>query len=214
MKIPIPERGAKAIKQFVLQILNTSLAVIIALSFQELVEWRRIRGLVATARAHMDSEVRDNGKDLAGVMTNIGIVQGDVDDRLAFIDEVLAARETNGEVKDRPGLFRTFNVVLSATSRSTAEATGALGHMDYLQVKRYAEAYSMQQEFNRIRERLAEQFTLVKPSLNEHTSLVKMSTPELQLLRGNLSILRHLLVDLRDYGTLLQGFYRQALTGR
>src|SRR5207247_255890 len=45
---------------------------------------------------------------------------------------------------------------LPSTSRSTAEATGALGYMEYTEVKKYAAVYEVQQQFLRLQDRLLE----------------------------------------------------------
>ena len=45
----------------------------------------------------------------------------------------------------------SYNLALLNTARrSTAEATGALGYMDYSEVKRFATVYDLQQQFNRL----------------------------------------------------------------
>jgi len=54
-------------------------------------------------------------------------------------------------------LSLSYNLaLLNTASRSTAEATGALGYMDYAEVKRFATVYDLQQEFNRLQDRLIE----------------------------------------------------------
>src|SRR5687767_986989 len=89
-RIRMPEGRSQAIKQFVLQILNTSLAVIIALSFEGLVEWRRIQNLVATARAHLHSEIADNRADVAKVLVWMSEIEGQLADVVQLTGEILA----------------------------------------------------------------------------------------------------------------------------
>jgi hypothetical protein len=59
MALNLPPHRKQALRAFALQILNTTLAVLIALSFENLVDRYRIHNLVATARAHMDSEIAE-----------------------------------------------------------------------------------------------------------------------------------------------------------
>lgn len=217
MKFLLSENRVKAIRTFLLQILNTTLAVLIALSFDQLVERRRNRKLVENAEIHMDSELRDNGRDVSKVMTAIVQSRGDVDGLLKFTTDVLAVREahaagrTTGGIKEISWTVHPFGIVLASSGRSTAEATGALGHMDYGEVKRYAEAYQLQQEFMRIRERLSDQITAVYPQLG---FITKLSMPELQSLRAGLFAVRGTLSDLEGYAKLLLRFYDNVLNRR
>jgi hypothetical protein len=213
-RIEMPEGRKKAIRQFVLQILNTSLAVIIALSFEGLVEWRRIRQLVATARQHVRSEIIDNKKDLSGSFYWLALIQKDAARCLATVEAIATARaagETGEELPEGEITLATLGLVLAATSRDTAEATGALGHMEYAEVKLYAETYGIQEEFMRIRQRMAEEQTRIQGLIRRDFAVVPIS--ELEELRATLVSFQQSVREMKNHGKLLIEFYDRALAG-
>jgi hypothetical protein len=196
----LPPRRKQALRDFAVQILNTTLAVLIALSFDGLVEWYRIRRLVATAQAHMDSEIAENRKDVAAARGWSAKGLKGAGRCLGEIGRQMAARES----KQPPPPFDCGallpQTVLSTTSRSTAEATGALGHMPYTEVKRYAAAYEYQQTISHTFERLGDHYAEVK-------KLFKVDVRQLGL--DELKVLR---TDFLTYATLLDTLHGQTAT--
>lgn len=211
-----PSTGrAKSVRQFLLQILNTTLAVLIALSFEGLVEWRRIRNLVSTAREHMQNEIRSNRKDLAGIVSVLPEIEARAKERLQVTEAVLAARaaaaagESRPAAADPPWDLRLINLVLGATSRSTAEATGALGHMDYAEVKRFSEAYTMQQEVMRLRERYVDSQAAAILALRG--DLTEKVTSQVESAHAATVAWVQALAEFKSHSLLLLKFYDQAL---
>ena len=214
MSLSIPEHRLKAVKQFALQILNTTLAVLIALSFEGLVEWRRIRYQVATAQSHMDNEMRENRKDVTQVRSWAGKSIKDGDQLLGLVGALIRVQEEKGAPETPKGEFGVFswNAILSATARSTADATGVFAHMRYDEVKRYAGVYDYQQHVSRTLERLDEQFLLVKSMFKE--DLGKLNLDELKSLRGGLLNLLQILRTVESQSGTMLRFYRDALERR
>jgi hypothetical protein len=202
----------KAIEEFALQILNTTIAVLIALAFGGLVDWRHERRQVADARAQMDAELRDNLKDAAAMESMIARSQAGVSEQIVHADGLLAARRAGTEAsavkKPRQG-FYSFSEVFGASSRATAEASGALAHMNYGDLKRYASAYEYQQHVTRTLERLSDQFLAINGVLE--TGLAELDVDHLRAARGEMLTLRMLLTRLAGQRELLVKFYQQAL---
>ena len=217
MKIPLRDDHVQAVKRFALQILNTSLAVIIALTFEGLVERKRIRDLVTTATAHMRGELRENRQDIVKAMAEFQRNQRELQEALGFLDALIAALEAKAAGLEAPKVnghvsVRSIHVLLDSTSRGTAEATGALAHMPYAQVKRFAGAYNYQQVVQNTLNRWHEQTSYAVSMLK--ADLGQLSLTELREIRTSLSNAQRIMTELsRQAPTMLQ-FYDQALSDR
>ena len=127
--------------------------VLIALSFDGLMEWRRERTLVREARENLTQEIRDNRERLDGsIQANLKHRQ-DVKRGLDELDRMIAAG--GGEHTVRAGLSST---VLRQTSWDTTQSTGAIRHMSYSEVKTYTLLYDLQRDWVRIQSRLIDQW--------------------------------------------------------
>jgi hypothetical protein len=214
--VGIRNEHLQAVRRFALQVLNISLAVIIALAFEGLVERRRIHSLVATATDHMRSELADNRKDVSSALAHVERGKREVADGIAYLDKLLAAIEAKLAGKEAPNVegglsFHAFQVLLAATSRSTAEATGALGHMPYERVKLFAEAYVYQQAVQQNLDRCAEQGWVVTTLMT--TDLNRLSVEQLRELRSALQAIERTLRQLGSQMPTMIGFYDRALAG-
>jgi hypothetical protein len=120
-----------------------TLGVLIALLINGLVEWNNNRALVAEARATIRREVAANLKELAGLPDAIKSSSEDLENALDLANDLLTKGKT-----DIRSLRLNFNLAtLNDSGFRSAERTGALAHMDYDEVQRYSELYSMQELF-------------------------------------------------------------------
>ena len=118
--------------------------MLIALLINGLVEWNNNRQLVEQARATIRLEVEANLKELAGLPENIKRSASELETALRFADQLLATGTT-----DVRSLRLKFDLAtLNSSGWQTAERTGALAHMDYVEVQEYSEIYTMQQLFD------------------------------------------------------------------
>jgi hypothetical protein len=203
----------QAVRGFALQILNTTLAVLIALSFDGLVESYRIRRLVATAQAHMDSEILENHKDVANAQVWAAKGKVRITECLEMLGELITARENQQEPPRSSSCgAEVFNVVLNTTSRSTAEATGAFGHMRYDEVKRYAGAYHFQEAITQTFQRLAAHYPSVLKFFK--VNFRQLSLDELKVVRGDFLTYLLLLEQLSGQTKTMLMFYDKALGRR
>lgn len=203
-------------KRFVLQVLHISLGVIIALGFDGCVERRRIQKLVDTATAHMRSELEDNREDMKGTLVHIKRNRREIGEARTLIDRWIHAAELRAaghtsEIPQGGFTFHPFQALLASSSRSTAEATGALGHMLYQKVKRFNEAYVYQQMVQQILDRCAEQSWVVRSTMGPDMS--RKSREQMLEFRSALQALDRTLTQLDDQGRKLIEFYDRALAG-
>jgi hypothetical protein len=152
MEIHTPERPPLSVKEFGIQLATITIGILIALSLEGVTQWFHHRSLVREARANLASELRDNKTELDKVLNTAPESEKQLRTALQFIDDLLAHRKSEIHT-----LSLSYNLaLLNTASRSTAEATGALGYMDYAEVKRFATVYDLQQQFNRLQDRLIE----------------------------------------------------------
>ncbi len=152
MEVHAPEGPILSRRHLVIQLATITAGVLIALAFDGVTGWLHHRALVREARANMLSEIADNKKELDGVLGKIPESEQNLKQVLAFVSDVLARKKT-----DIHSLSLVYVMAqLPSTSRSTAESTGALGYMDYAEVKKYAAVYEIQQKFLRVQDRLLE----------------------------------------------------------
>jgi hypothetical protein len=125
---------------FATQFVLITSGILMALLVDSLIEVRRQNKLVAEAHAAIAAEVADNAKQLENAMPSLDSVEKTLYEMLQAIDEVLA----NGSTTLTYGSFNLIMPRLTRASWDSAERTGALGYMDYEQVRRYASLYSAQ----------------------------------------------------------------------
>jgi hypothetical protein len=152
MEIHTPEGPILSGKHLFVQLATITMGILIALSLEGLTGWFHHRALVREARANIESEIADNKKELDGVLGKVPESEQNLKQALGLVTDLLTRKTTNIH-----SLTLSYVIAgLNATSRSTAEATGALGYMDYTEVKKYAAVYELQQQFLRLQDRLLE----------------------------------------------------------
>jgi hypothetical protein len=140
---PTPPTAKYTLTDYIFQFVTVTAGVLIALLLNGLVEWNDNRELVAQARATISRELSDNKADLERVLKGVDQRHTDLDHALQLANDLLAKGIT-----DVRSLNLGFSLAtLSQTSWQSAERTGALGHMDYTEVRRYAGPYEFQDLF-------------------------------------------------------------------
>ena len=144
MDIHPPYGPIHSFKEFFLHLLTVILGILIALSLEGLIEWRHHRSLAEEARSNLTVEIRENRQLLTGGLA----AAPDAEQRLKATIETIEAYRKNHRDDRTSKLDWSFGLFpLSATAWSTAASTGALGYMDYSEVKAYTRAYVLQEEF-------------------------------------------------------------------
>ena len=138
---PTPRRKSwRRARYFVMQFVLITAGILMALLIDNLVEVRRQNELVAEAHAAIAAEIADNAKALDNALPSLDSVEATLYEMLQAIDEILPDGTTTGTYGD----FGLFGPRLTRASWESAERTGALGYMDYAQVREYASLYAAQ----------------------------------------------------------------------
>jgi hypothetical protein len=201
-----PERTAHTARSIVVELATITAGVLIALSIDSAAEWYHHRALVQEARANITTELRSNRGELDGFLKRIPEMRGQLGKAL----ELVSALEKRQPIGNK--LELGINIAqLSRSSLETAQATGAQGFMAYEEVKRYADAYGLQQQFSVLQEQLLEQWI---PLLNfSHVGPDNMNDRELgELKTRTLTVMSYLHVQ-DGVGKGLLEQYDAALAG-
>jgi len=128
-------------KDFGIQLITVTAGIIIALSLEGVREAMHNRALVREARENIHREITDNQREVDGEIASMAERGKRVDTALRFANELLKTKHTDIHSVELGLSFPT----LRAASWQTAERTGALAHMDYTEVQKYAELYAFQE---------------------------------------------------------------------
>jgi hypothetical protein len=191
MEIHTPEGPILSFKHLLIQLATITAGVLIALSLEGITGWFHHRALVREAKANITSEIADNKKELDGSLQRIPDSTKELRLALQFIDDLLIRKRT-----DIHSLSLTYSgAQFTTTSKITAETTGALGYMEYADVKSYAGVYELQQEYVRLQDRLLDVWTPLLNATHAGDEIEKTSERELQEWRQQiLTTLSHLQV--------------------
>jgi len=130
-------------KDFGVQLITITAGILIALSLEGVRESIRDRALVREARENIRHELADNQKELDAKLAGLAERRARFATALTFANDLLKTRHTDIHTLDLG-----FTIAeLGTASWQTAERTGALAHMDYAEVQRYAGVYGKQALF-------------------------------------------------------------------
>ena len=122
------------------QLTTITLGVLIALSFDAALKWNADRTLMNEAHATIALEIADNRRDLERHLAAFADRLARIDTMLKLIGELEAGTEpTVREIDLGMGMPS-----LSTAAWQTAERTGALALMEYVEVQRLADVYALQ----------------------------------------------------------------------
>ena len=126
--------------EWLFQLTTITLGVLIALSFDAALKWNADRTLLSAARANIALEIADNRRDLERHLAAFADRLARIDTMLKLIGELEAGTEpTVREIDLGMGMPS-----LSTAAWQTAERTGALALMEYVEVQRLADVYALQ----------------------------------------------------------------------
>jgi hypothetical protein len=136
----IPRPSRSTVREFAFQLATIIAGILIALWVDSLVEARRERALVRDAHAAIALEIAANLQDLNGSLTLLDAHERALRTGLRFADDL----RRRGKTDIRELNFGIIMPSLNRASWQSAERTGALSHMAFADVKRYAEIYELQ----------------------------------------------------------------------
>jgi hypothetical protein len=204
MDVELPERRIRSIKDFFAHVATVSLGILLAFGFEGTREWWHTRNLVQEARTNIVSEIADNKRDLDKAMQWTRGGRQQLEQALQQVDRWLAKTgEAPANAADDSNALPNVSILFVEASRTTAEATGAFGHMKYLEVKRYAEVYNLQREFQSRVARFHDHMSTIVPR-----KLSQLTPAELQDRRQRLLVGLQYLNDAEGMGQTLSDGYR------
>lgn len=207
MDIHAPHGNIHTWKDFLLQLGTITAGVLIALSLEGVREWNHNRTLAGEARDTIVRELTDNQKGVQSDLRGIADRKKNLDSGLQFADDVLNGRQTSIH-----SLSLGFSLAdLSTASWQTADHTGALAHLTYGEVQKYAAVYALQdlyaQQERRGFEHLSDAIAIVSVGDPTKASRAEIERFRAQLLTliADLSIEEQLARQLSDrYAKALQ----------
>ena len=129
---------------YAFQFVTVTAGVLIALFIDGLVESNHNRQLVVVAREMLAREVDDNLKELSGLSKSVASSTAEIQNSLKLANDLLSKGKS-----DVHQVSLNFNLAtLSDASWQSADRTGALALMDYDEVRKYSELYSLQELFD------------------------------------------------------------------
>jgi hypothetical protein len=153
--VPHPHEPAHSFRDFVIQLATITVGILIALSIDGILESNRERALVREAHDAIAVEIADNLRDLEETLPTLDEYTRNLVQALRYADDLLKAGTTDlAELR-----FQLRLPSLNRASWETAERTGAVGYMEYAQVKEYAELYGLQDLVRESQQQIADRLT-------------------------------------------------------
>lgn len=136
----LPHPSRRTLNEFVFQIVTIMAGILIALWVDNVVEARREVALVRDAHAAIGRELANNLKELTDSLPMLDEHDRHLRTAMQFANDLLKTGKTDiHEIQ-----FGLNMPSLNRASWQSAERTGALGYMEFADVKAYAEIYDMQ----------------------------------------------------------------------
>jgi hypothetical protein len=192
---------------YAFQFITVTAGVLIALFINELVVWKQNSDLVTEARAMLQREISDNKKDLDATVSSFPRDREAMQKSIKFATDMLTTRKTA-----ITSIELHYNLAdLSETSWRTAERTGALSHMDYVEVQRYSKLYDFQDLFIQQQRGILSQLALASSMLQGDFDPDKPNLKDLETFRERVMQLRAALSIQEDFAKRLAENYAEAL---
>jgi hypothetical protein len=204
-----PPHAVRSWKDFLVELLTITAGILIALSLEGVRESIRDRALVREARENIRREIADNKREVDGEIAEMDERGKKIDTALRFATELLKNKHTDIRELQLSLSFPT----LSAASWQTAERTGAFAHMDYAEVQKYANVYTVQdflvQQYRRALDALSAALGILAAS--EAGDPTKAPPAELERFRQQVVTLRSILFVEEQMTRRASDVYKKAL---
>ena len=216
MEIHAPEHAIRTLKDALTHVAIVTVGIVIALSFEGVLEWSHHRALVREARENLQNEIRNNQKDIRLVLNSIEVAKN------RFIRAVELTGDASSTPEKQKELEALFNpssasalttgltiASLNTASYTTAQVSGAFALMDYSEIRKYAEIYEPQAFFTRAQD-TAEKDATAAAMLGQ-TLLMSPTAAELQDVKRQLRLALGGLLEMGRYARVLNDRYAAAL---
>jgi hypothetical protein len=190
MEIHAPHGPILRWREAAVHLAIVTVGIVIALSFEGLIEWSHHRSLVREAKANLRREIQDNQNELDRFMARLPSTEDRFRHGLEILNDLPTRRDEAGKLfRGGPtSIMYGFDLAeLRTVSRTTAEITGAFGLMDYSDVEIYAAVYDRQQLFTRTENQAIDNGTGAF-ALGQSLDFAKASSDELEGLKRQLRL--------------------------
>jgi hypothetical protein len=190
MEIHAPHGPVVTWKEAAIHLAIVTVGIVIALSFEGLLEWSHHRNLVREAKTNLTTEIRQNQKELDRFMAKLPSMAERFRHGLAILNDLPTQRQEAAELfrAGSTSVMYGFDLAeLRTASRTTAEITGAFGLMDYRDAEIYAAVYDRQQLFTRTQNQAVDNGTAAF-ALGQSLDFGKPSPDELEGLKRQLRL--------------------------
>jgi len=198
-----PRVARRSAGEWLFQLTTITIGVLIALSFDAVLKWNADRRLVDEALATIAREVTDNRRELTEHVATFDERMGRLDVVFKLLDELDAGTEPTIKEIDFTFGFPSLN----DAAWESAERTGAVALLEYAEVQRLAQLYSLQ---SLATDNLSPTIAALNRAGTLLGSTMEQSPPTLQL-HGD--VLRDRLHDVRAHVALDDQLSRQLLEG-
>lgn len=207
MEIHAPHEPILSVKEALIHLGIVTIGILIALSLEGLVEWQHHRHLIAEANENITHELEDNEREVRSFLSAVPTLRADETAIIRFIDAALAHHAPqHGQL--------TLNFIrsdISTASWTTAQTMGALGLMNYQDVKRYAAVYELQGEFMRLQSRTIDSVISAMTVFAQNEEPDKLPAADLQAEREKLLNVMSELEAEKQTGQALDKRYQSVL---
>jgi hypothetical protein len=182
MEIHVPDHPVTGWRETAKHLAIITAGVLIALTLEGLVSWFDHRMLVREAVENLTEEIRNNRKELDGMLANLASERK----QLEHADDIAEAM-LNHKTQEKFELSLNENAAeLKNAAVTTGQITGAFGYMDYGAVSRYASVYDFQAQFMRMQERDGQAFQAVLSFIPRFAESSTPSPASLEEWRGRI----------------------------
>lgn len=202
-----PHEGIRGFRDFFLHLLTITIGLLIALGLEACVEWIHNRDVRLEADANIRQEIADNRKEVASTRAAIVTER----QNLIAILKFLEARIHNQPYSVHSlSLNFTLGSMHDASWRTAADI-GALGYMEYAHVKRFADAYLVQEEYVRLQRLTLDDFLQLQSYVVYGFAPDKVTPAEAEAASEDVRHALSHLTALDQFADALSRTYQQAL---
>jgi hypothetical protein len=181
--------------------------VLFALVIDGLVVCKHNRDLVREATVTITREITDNRAALERHLSEADARENETDNTLQLVKELLDTKAS-----DIKQLGLSFHLsTLSSAAWQSAERTGAVAHMEYADVQKYAKLYNVQGLYEGEQRRVMAQVVSALSSLSADMDPHKAPPADLERFRQQLLGVRAALLVDRQLGDSLLRAYKETL---
>ena len=210
MEIHAPDHLPETWKETAKHLAIITAGVLIALMLEGVVAWVDHRMLVREAVANLTAELRNNKKELDGLLVNLEKQQQE----LEHADEVARVILAHKPIVNLEISLEAHGAELKNAAVTTGQITGAFGYMDYAEVSRYADIYDLQASFMRLQEREGQHFLDVWSFIRHFDQKEPPADDAVQRWRAQIDLAIIGIVYRAQIGRQLQKRYNEILEGK